>query len=408
MHGRAARKATTTELVARAYDLDVEPRRWFARMVGMFRCHLDTGHGVFGVLARVDRPAVLHAHLERAHPITRHLIYLGAPLVLRRAPPAFVAATSSDLFGVRPTLRFSAPFGTLLPALDCAGLWGVDGAGLRIMIGSSRTDAGRARPVEHRLARGVLPHVAAALRLRRSLTGLGLDTASAEAIFDSNGRCMNAQGMGEPASAREALRQAVLRMERDRACSSDEDAREALLDGRWSLVDRFESDGRRFIVAYRNPPGVLDPRRLSARERDVAARIAQGKSHGAVAGELGISASTVGSVAMAVVNKLGLGSARELPLFWRDAAGDPVALGREEAIAIEGVTPPAAVPQLTPAEREVLEDVIRGGSNREIAARRRASVRTVANQVAGLLKKLGAASRLELAAKSPWDERGRA
>ena len=52
-----------------------------------------------------------------------------------------------------------------------------------------------------------------------------------------------------------------------------DDARAALLEGRWSLVDRFDSDGRRFIVAYRNPPGVLNPRRLTAREREVAARI---------------------------------------------------------------------------------------------------------------------------------------
>ena len=51
---------------------------------------------------------------------------------------------------------------------------------------------------------------------------------------------------------------------------------------------------------------------------------------------------------------------------------------------------------LTEAERDVLERIVAGASNAEIARARQASIRTVANQVAGLLRKLGAASRYEL------------
>jgi len=398
-------------MVASAYDLSDGLVSWFARIVSTFRPHLEDGLGAFGVISKAESNEVLHVQLDGAPAAYRTLIHLGPVIRFHEhVPRDFIATTASQVLGTTRLAKIVKPLLSALRSRDSCGLHGPDGTGNSVALCAPRKELGPARPFEHRLARSVLPHVAAALRLRRSLTGLGLETASAEAVFDRNGRCKNAQGMGAPGSARAVLRSAVLRMERQRGRSSDdpESAREALIEGRWSLVDRFESGGRRFIVAYRNPPGVLDPRRLSPRERDVAVRIAQGMSHAGVAAELGISASTVGSVAMAVVNKLGLGSARELPLFWRDAAGCPVALGREEAIAIEEVAPPAAVPQLTPAEREVLEDVIRGGSNREIAARRRASVRTVANQVAGLLKKLGAASRLELAAKSPWDERGRA
>jgi DNA-binding NarL/FixJ family response regulator len=53
-------------------------------------------------------------------------------------------------------------------------------------------------------------------------------------------------------------------------------------------------------------------------------------------------------------------------------------------------------PQLTPAERAVLTKVVEGASNAEIAQSRRSSVRTVANQVASLLRKLGAGSRFDL------------
>lgn len=57
-----------------------------------------------------------------------------------------------------------------------------------------------------------------------------------------------------------------------------------------------------------------------------------------------------------------------------------------------------AVGSLTPAEREVVSGLLAGLANREIAAERRCSVRTVANQVASIFRKTGARSRTELAA----------
>ena len=52
---------------------------------------------------------------------------------------------------------------------------------------------------------------------------------------------------------------------------------------------------------------------------------------------------------------------------------------------------------LSPAERAISSDLLLGLRNREIARRRNVSVRTVANQVAGLFRKFGVHSRLELA-----------
>lgn len=53
---------------------------------------------------------------------------------------------------------------------------------------------------------------------------------------------------------------------------------------------------------------------------------------------------------------------------------------------------------LTPAEREVVSLLITGASNAAIARARGVSVRTVANQVAGILKKLKVGSRTALIA----------
>ena len=56
----------------------------------------------------------------------------------------------------------------------------------------------------------------------------------------------------------------------------------------------------------------------------------------------------------------------------------------------------APPPELTAAERDVLARVARGESNAAIAKARKTSVRTIANQVASLLRKTGAASRFDL------------
>jgi DNA-binding CsgD family transcriptional regulator len=70
------------------------------------------------------------------------------------------------------------------------------------------------------------------------------------------------------------------------------------------------------------------------------------------------------------------------------------------ALWIELPATPASLPDtLTPAEREVVELVLAGSSNQQIADARGASYRTVANQLASIFKKVGVSSRVELVAK---------
>jgi DNA-binding NarL/FixJ family response regulator len=55
--------------------------------------------------------------------------------------------------------------------------------------------------------------------------------------------------------------------------------------------------------------------------------------------------------------------------------------------------------QLTEAERDVALAVARGLSNAQIASARSASPRTIANQVATIMRKVGVSSRVELASR---------
>lgn len=52
---------------------------------------------------------------------------------------------------------------------------------------------------------------------------------------------------------------------------------------------------------------------------------------------------------------------------------------------------------LTRSEKDILAMLAQGASNAEIARARRTSIRTVANQIAKLLRKFGVRSRYELA-----------
>jgi DNA-binding NarL/FixJ family response regulator len=67
----------------------------------------------------------------------------------------------------------------------------------------------------------------------------------------------------------------------------------------------------------------------------------------------------------------------------------------------------APPPQLTSAERDVLARVVRGESNRAIAVARKTSERTIANQVASLLRKTGATSRFDLIRRFGGHDDGR-
>jgi DNA-binding CsgD family transcriptional regulator len=82
---------------------------------------------------------------------------------------------------------------------------------------------------------------------------------------------------------------------------------------------------------------------------------------------------------------------------------DLVALESDDGeLAILSFTPPGEnAVNLSSAESDVACHLLAGRSNREIAALRRCSTRTVANQVASLFRKLGVSSRLELVALAP-------
>lgn len=75
---------------------------------------------------------------------------------------------------------------------------------------------------------------------------------------------------------------------------------------------------------------------------------------------------------------------------------DKLDVGGEEIVVFSWSSGTALPPTLSSAEADVLGRLVRGESNKAIARARKTSERTVANQVASLLRKTGASSRYEL------------
>jgi DNA-binding CsgD family transcriptional regulator len=110
---------------------------------------------------------------------------------------------------------------------------------------------------------------------------------------------------------RDCLRRAAKAIDRARskARSNEDEALglwQGLVAGRWSLVEQFDSDGRRFLVARRNDPQVTDPRALGLRERQVLAYVAMGHPAKLIAYALGVAPSLVSLTRRTAMRKLGL------------------------------------------------------------------------------------------------------
>jgi DNA-binding NarL/FixJ family response regulator len=155
-----------------------------------------------------------------------------------------------------------------------------------------------------------------------------------DAVLSSDGATLHAEGDARTSEVRSALREAARRIDRARARSATDSPEEglalwrALVDGRWSVVERFDSDGRRLFVARRNDPASREHRALDELERKLVALVALGHSQKMCAYEVGRSVSTVSALIRSATKKLGVRTRAELvalhgALVEEAAAGPP-------------------------------------------------------------------------------------
>ncbi len=316
------------DVVEAAYDLRADEASWLAQInaaaarayrapLGAFTyAYALAGDrvvpGATAIDAEVDAASLLQEMHASAPPEAVHHFY-------RHGPLCGVFADTVSLAGVRPEL--------FAPAVDrWRAVYGVGDLFTLNLRGRARrvhvtiphaTPRERTDPVTLRRWSRITAHLAAGLRLRELADELP-EAPAPEAILGPDGADHHAEGAAREASARDSLRREVRRRERARGSLSVRDPDRAvaiwrgMVDGRWSLVDRWESDGRRYVLALRNEPTAPDPRALTAREKQVASLLARGASTKHVAYELGLAPGTVGDCVKGLARKLGVRSRAQL------------------------------------------------------------------------------------------------
>lgn len=157
-------------------------------------------------------------------------------------------------------------------------------------------------------------HLATSLRLHRQAQALFAELPCNGAVLRPDGNVVDATGLATSKRARDALREGVRRIAEARSLAGHDEERalevwRGLIAGTWSMVDRHDHDGRRYIVAIPNPvPALRDPRSLSPREAQVAGLVAAGHADKWVGYALGLARSTVATHLQSALQKLGLPS----------------------------------------------------------------------------------------------------
>jgi DNA-binding CsgD family transcriptional regulator len=309
-------KGDVISVIETAYRMDQDANAWLSNMLAAAGPMLDRGMGCSAFLydaSDVSRFRILATigTEERSDAIAR---------AMERSTPERVAWT----FRTQACRAASeGPDWENQPAAKLFRSWGIhdvffvnglDPSGIGCFLTAKTGARLRLTAAMRQRWNRIATHVAAGYRLQRRLA-TGVDSAAA--ILTPSAKLEHVASREEE-SARDALVRAVLAIERARGGLRREDGDEAvalwkgLVSARWTLVDHFDSDGKRYVIARENAPATPRTQQLTQRERQVVAYARMGHSNKLIAYELGISASTVGVLLWRAAAKLGTTTREEL------------------------------------------------------------------------------------------------
>jgi DNA-binding CsgD family transcriptional regulator len=305
------------------YALSGSDEQWLEGVLTAARPLLDHGSfvhgwvidwraGSFRSAAAIQLPlgADLETHVRHQHPPA------GDPEI-RHARAAASLNTASTLWNARgPDLARQAFFPEGFAIADCILLGASDPSGIACALMGALPQASRFSARDQARWGRVASHLASALRLReRARTApesVALDHA--DALIDPRTLTVT-HAEGEARSHLASIRDAS-ELLAARHGTGDPDqliaAWRALVAGRWSLIDTFDTDGKRFFVLRKNEPTAPGPPLLSPVQRAISAYVAMGHSNKAIAYHLGLSESSISRAVAEICKVLGVASREQL------------------------------------------------------------------------------------------------
>lgn len=376
--------AVATSVIEAAHDASGDLQAWSDRLLGACLGLFDASVVNFAIARRLPESYEILAAGSSNPSVLELMLAATARNDARewdhfyRYPRWVTSAQEVKQQDNLPSYDDLQQFHTMTQAQDSLGLIAIVDD-VSVVCGATCPSQIRLGQRERQFLTRIALHLETGLRLR-------LQPGAVQAKLRPDGRLLDAPSELS-GSAREQFSQHVGQVEasRTRRNRSQDTALEmwtALVGGSFGLVEREERGlGRYYAVLGTDHTRHL--RALSALEARVTELSARGLSGKAVAYGLGLGPSAVSRNLTSAAQKLGVRSRNELVQLASCLLGT-------------GATPPRGAAALSNAERDVLELIRLGFSNARIAQERQRSERTVANQVASLLRKLQVPSRRAL------------
>ncbi len=311
------------DCLAAAYRLDLDDAEYVRNIADEAAPLLDRGLGVLAYTYEAeerDNPAIDHfATSERFDASWLPRFYAeveaaGHPTAPQ--PTGFHAwrhmtcGQASAVEGMRPFLPLFTHIGG---ARDTFAVNALDASGRGLWIGAPMRTTRKVSPEQVLLFTRFAAHLTSAVRLRQNAGRL---KPRAAAVLSPSGELLHAEASPGVVEAREELRNAALAFDEARTKKVNAEVAtrrwRPLVESRWTLIDEFESDGKRLVVAIENGPPTRPPRKdLSLREHQVMTQAHLGHDNKVIAYELGLTHSTVRVLLHRAATKLGASSRQE-------------------------------------------------------------------------------------------------
>ena len=258
---------------------------WLGQLLEATRPLLDAGLGVMGFFyglsadgqMRVERPVMFgvpDGAKDALDAMSAHAPLAFAKKLYRETPSC---ATLSQRLGLGARLAKEPLYRELLAPIgvgDFLSVAATDPSGDGCLVGAPLPSIRRVPRQDAAVWSRVAAHIAAGARLRLRKTPPTL-TEGASAVLSVGGDLAHAEdALATTEEGKDALQRAARAMDRARGELRRRDPEEAisawnaLAFGRWSLVDHFDHDGKRYLIARRNDAAPSTDSRGAHRERE--------------------------------------------------------------------------------------------------------------------------------------------
>lgn len=315
-------KGVSVDMIEAAYRIDLPTEEWLTELASISLRHWRQVAGAISGQAFTYRisaedkvsldDSVIVGDLTEHHELYKTIPPSLPPDYVRQTfarLPAATAMTSGNAATRAATREGFAAFYGSVGVVDMFIVNGLDPTSRGIYVNAKFNKETTVSRRQLAAWTRVSAHLAAGYRLRRAD-----QPAEGEAILSPSGRIEHAEAPAKFPGALRHLREAAIAIDRARTRRQRADdfaateLWQALVAGRWTLVDWIDRDGRRFYVARQNDPRVAKHHALSTRERQVIGYAVLGHSNKLIAYELGVSPSTVANHLSTAAAKLGIRS----------------------------------------------------------------------------------------------------